>query len=111
MEPDFSTLYTEDITSLDEAGKVRYLLAKISKERQPKVEEFERLVAQLELEMLKKQELDEEKKLDILKQAKVVAMTVTGAAIQRNLLKKLSPKVGPTTLECRKISTCGSSNL
>ena len=94
MEPDFSMLYTDDITSLDEAGKIRYLLAKIAKQRQPEVEEFERLVAQLELEMMKKQELDDEQKLEILKGAKVVAMTVTGAAIQRNLVKKLSPKVG-----------------
>lgn len=54
---------------------------------------FERLLAELELAVSRKKEVDEAKKLTILKDATVVGMTVSGAAIHRSLLQKLSPRV------------------
>ena len=41
----------------------------------------------------KKKSLEEEKKLEILKEKKIIGMTITGGAANSSLLQKLGPKV------------------
>ena len=54
---------------------------------------FEGLVAGLEVQLESKKSLDEEKKLAILREKKIIGMTITGAAINSSLIQKLGPKV------------------
>ena len=54
---------------------------------------FESLVAGLEVQLESKKSLDEEKKLAILREKKIIGMTITGAAINSSLIQKLGPKV------------------
>jgi len=93
MEPDLSILQRNDIASFDDGAKIRFLFAKIVQKRAPESEKFERLLADLELALSKKKTVEEEMKLCILREATIVGMTVTGAAIHRSLLEKLSPQV------------------
>ena len=93
METDVSIADQDNIGFFDEGSKIRFVHSKIVKQRKPEIEKFERLLAQLELAIERKKNLEEERKLKVLQSAKVVGMTITGAAIHRSLLKKLAPKV------------------
>ena len=93
MQTDLGIVDQDNIGVFDEGEKIRFVHAKIVKQRKPQIEKFERLLAELELAMERKKNLDEEKKLTILKKVRIIGMTITGAAIHRNLLKKLAPKV------------------
>ena len=54
---------------------------------------FNQLIADLEFLLDKKKSLEEEKKLEILKEKKIIGMTITGGAANSSLLQKLGPKV------------------
>ena len=54
---------------------------------------FNQLISSLEDLLDKKKSLEEERKLEILKEKKIIGMTITGGAANSSLLQKLGPKV------------------
>jgi len=50
-------------------------------------------VAELEVLMESRKSIEEEKKLAVLREKKIVGMTITGAAINSSLIQKLGPKI------------------
>ena len=92
METDIAICDHPNIGFFDDGEKFRFIHAKICRQRQPEIDKFEKLLAKLELALDKKKEIEEERKLDILKGAQIIGMTISGGAIHRSLLKKLSPK-------------------
>ena len=53
---------------------------------------FEELIGELESLIEERKRLEEERKLSILREKTIVAMTITGAAINSSLLQKLGPR-------------------
>jgi hypothetical protein len=92
METDIAISDNANIGFFDDGEKFRFIHAKIVRQRQPQINDFEKILARLELALDSKKQIEEEKKLGILKKAKIVGMTISGGAIHRSLLKKLSPK-------------------
>ena len=54
---------------------------------------FNQLISTLEDLLDNKKSLEEERKLEILKEKKIIGMTITGGAANSSLLQKLGPKV------------------
>ena len=92
MDTDIAISDKVCIGVFDESEKLRFVRSKIMKRRQPHIETFEKQLAQLELAMDRKKEIEELRKLQVLKSAKIVGVTISGASIHRSLLKKLSPQ-------------------
>jgi hypothetical protein len=86
IQPDLAILDVNNLAKFDMASKIRFIYSKIFKRRQPEVLKLDQLLSQHELAFNRQSEIDEAKKLNILGQATVVGMTVTGAAINRRLL-------------------------
>jgi hypothetical protein len=93
MDTDIAISDKVCIGIFDESEKLRFVRSKIMKRRQPHIETFEKQLAQLELAMERKREIEELRKLHVLKSAKIVGVTISGASIHRSLLKKLSPQI------------------
>lgn len=56
------------------------------------ISRFDELLAELELLMARRKMMEEERKLGVLRDSVVVAMTITGAAINSSIIQKLGPR-------------------
>jgi hypothetical protein len=92
MDTDVAICDHPQIGFFNEGEKIRFIHAKIVKKRKPEIEKFEMFLSQLQFALEKKKNLEDERKLDILESAQVIGLTITGAAMHRNLLKKLAPR-------------------
>ena len=86
-------LNTRDLWSLCETERVKIVQMMIQRQYEEQAKQFQILLDQYKLACAAKKELDDLHKCDILLQSKVVGMTITGASMYHELLKKIRPAV------------------
>ena len=86
-------LNTRDLWSLSKTERVKFIQMIILRQYDEQAKQFQILLDQYKLACAVKKELDDLHKCDILLRSKVVGMTITGASMYHELLKKIRPAV------------------
>ena len=86
-------LTIDDVWKLSELEKYVFVYSMLHSTFDDRLEKINCILEKIDIEQKKKQSVDEENKLLILKNQKVVGATIVGASVHLSLIKKLAPKI------------------
>ena len=79
--------------NLDKIERLQFLYCILSERTSSTSEEFDQLIEKIEILKNRKQELEMDKKVEMLSQKKIIGVTITGASINNDLLHHIGPSV------------------
>ena len=86
-------LKERDLWQLDEIERIRFVSLLLKAEVKKIKEQFESTLDDLHLKINEKKYIENQIKLDICKNRKILGMTITGASINSELIQQLAPKI------------------
>ena len=90
---DYHFLKESKLDELDEVERIRFISSLLKVEVMEIREQFEETLDNLYLKIDEKKYLENQIKLDICKNRKIVGMTITGASVNSELIQQLEPKI------------------
>ena len=82
-----------NIWNLDKVERLQFLYCILKEKTSSTSEEFDQLIEKLDTLKKRKEELEMDKKVEMLLQKKIIGMTITGASINHALLHQIGPSV------------------
>ncbi|XP_028413718.1 NFX1-type zinc finger-containing protein 1-like [Dendronephthya gigantea] len=83
----------KNLWNLNEIEKLQFLHCILNEKTSGASEEFDELIEKLELLKKRKEEMEMNKKVEMLLQKKIIGVTITGASINHDLLHQIGPSV------------------
>jgi hypothetical protein len=83
----------KNLWNLDKVERLQFLYCILSEKTSSTSEEFDQLIEKLDILKNRKEELEMNKKIEILSQKKITGVTITGASIKHDLIHHIGPSV------------------
>jgi hypothetical protein len=83
----------KNLWNLDKVERLQFLYCILSEKTSSTSEEFDQLIEKLDILKNRKEELEMNKKIEILSQKKIIGVTITGASIKHDLIHHIGPSV------------------
>ncbi len=83
----------KNLWNLEKVERLQFLYCILNEKTSSTSEEFDQLIEKLENLKKRKEELEMNKKVEMLSQKKIIGVTITGASINHDLLHQIGPSV------------------
>ena len=93
MQVDQQIRLEKKLWNLDSIERLQFLYCILKEKTSGSSEEFDQLIEKLEMLKKRKQELEMNRKVEMLLQKKIIGVTITGASINHDLLHHIGPSV------------------